>query len=220
MERATPQSSQPLSSSPLSTLKSLLKLSKNSWGNHSNYAYYYISFRLFSAVSQDDIPQVRKVAAIALNEMIKLIPKSPEGELLNIFARFFKDDQDSVRMQGIDSCVVFAKHLPVAVRLTHSLTHCCNNLNFLYRKWTHSFFPMWRSSQRTRAGESDTWSQTELWISPKALALTRQRINYCPTMWASCLILSLRCELLRCPALQSSAAFLMDKVSSQRSSLA
>ena len=47
--------------------------------------------------------------------MIKLIPKTPEGELLNIFGRFFKDDQDSVRMQGIDSCVVFAKHLPVAV---------------------------------------------------------------------------------------------------------
>lgn len=70
-------------------------------------------------MSQDDIPQVRKVAAIALNDMIKLIPKTPEGELLNIFGRFFKDDQDSVRMQGIDSCVVFAKHLPVAVRNTN-----------------------------------------------------------------------------------------------------
>lgn len=46
--------------------------------------------------------------------MIKLIPKTPETELLNIFSKFFKDDQDSVRMQGIDSCVVFAKHLPVA----------------------------------------------------------------------------------------------------------
>jgi hypothetical protein len=53
---------------------------------------------LFSAVSQDDIPQVRKVAAIALNDMIKLIPKTPESELINIFGKFFKDDQDSVRM--------------------------------------------------------------------------------------------------------------------------
>ena len=54
---------------------------------------------------------MRKHAAISLNEMIKLIPKVSEAELLNIFARFFKDEQDSVRMQGIDSCVAFAKHL-------------------------------------------------------------------------------------------------------------
>jgi hypothetical protein len=60
---------------------------------------------------------VRKVAAIALNEMIKLIPKVPETELLNIFSKFFKDEQDSVRMQGIDSCVVFAKQLPPSVRI-------------------------------------------------------------------------------------------------------
>jgi hypothetical protein len=50
------------------------------------------------AAAQDDIPQVRKVSAIVLNEMIKLIPKAPEAELLNIFSKFFKDDQDSVRM--------------------------------------------------------------------------------------------------------------------------
>jgi len=63
-------------------------------------------------MSQEDIPQVRKVAAIVLNEMIKLIPKVSETELLNIFSRFYKDEQDSVRMQGIDSCVIFSKHLP------------------------------------------------------------------------------------------------------------
>ena len=38
------------------------------------------------------------MAAIALNDMIKLLPKTPEQELLNIFGRFFKDEQDSVRM--------------------------------------------------------------------------------------------------------------------------
>lgn len=47
--------------------------------------------------------------------MIKLIPKAPETELLNIFGKFFKDEQDSVRMQGIDSCVVFAKQLNASV---------------------------------------------------------------------------------------------------------
>ncbi|CDW78034.1 serine threonine-protein phosphatase 2a 65 kda regulatory subunit a beta isoform-like [Stylonychia lemnae] len=65
-----------------------------------------------SPQSQQDL--MGKVAAIVLNEMIKLVPKTPEAELLNIFGRFFKDEQDSVRMQGIDSCVVFAKHLPVS----------------------------------------------------------------------------------------------------------
>jgi len=50
-----------------------------------------------------------------LNELIKLIPKVPETELMNAFARFFKDEQDSVRMQGIDSCVCLAKVLPPAV---------------------------------------------------------------------------------------------------------
>jgi len=51
---------------------------------------------------------VRKQAAIVLNDMIKLIPKVSETELLNIFSRFYKDEQDTVRMQGIDSCVCFA----------------------------------------------------------------------------------------------------------------
>ena len=33
---------------------------------------------MFTAVSAEEIPSVRKVAAIALNDMIKLIPKVPE----------------------------------------------------------------------------------------------------------------------------------------------
>ncbi len=69
---------------------------------------------MFIQVSQDEIPQVRKVAAITLNDMIKMVPKVPEGELFKIFAQFFKDEQDSVKMQGIDSCVVFCKHMPQA----------------------------------------------------------------------------------------------------------
>lgn len=67
---------------------------------------------MYIQVSQDDIPQVRKVAAIVLNEMIKLMPRVPEQELLKVFGQFFKDEQDSVKMQGIDSCVTFCKHLP------------------------------------------------------------------------------------------------------------
>lgn len=47
--------------------------------------------------------------------MIKLLPKTPEQELLNIFTKFFKDEQDSVRMQVIDCCVAFTKHLNASV---------------------------------------------------------------------------------------------------------
>lgn len=46
--------------------------------------------------------------------MIKLIPKIPESELLGIFSKFQKDDQDTVRMQGVDSCIVFSKFLSVS----------------------------------------------------------------------------------------------------------
>jgi len=35
---------------------------------------------------------VRKVAAIALNDMIKLMPKVPEQELIKVFGQFFKDE--------------------------------------------------------------------------------------------------------------------------------
>lgn len=47
---------------------------------------------MYIQVSSDDIPQVRKVSAIVLNDMIKLIPKVPEQELLKIFGNFFKDE--------------------------------------------------------------------------------------------------------------------------------
>lgn len=37
-----------------------------------------------------------------------------ETELFNIFSIIYKDEQDSVRMQGIDSCVYFAQQLTPA----------------------------------------------------------------------------------------------------------
>ena len=66
---------------------------------------------IFNKIASDPMPQIRKQASIVLNKMIKLIPKVTETELLNIFSKFYKDEQDSVRMQGIDSCVCFAQQL-------------------------------------------------------------------------------------------------------------
>jgi len=45
--------------------------------------------------------------------MIKLIPSVPEQDLFVIFANFYQDEQDSVRMAGIESCIHFAKALPM-----------------------------------------------------------------------------------------------------------
>lgn len=70
--------------------------------------------QVFSKLSQDQVPQVRKTVAVNLQEMIKLIPKVSEQEVVAIFNKLLQDDQDSVRMQGIDNAVQLAKVLPVA----------------------------------------------------------------------------------------------------------
>lgn len=113
---------------------------------------------MFIQASQDDIPQVRKVAAIVLNDMIKLLPKVPEQELLKIFGQFFKDEQDSVKMQGIDSCIVFCKYLPNAVSVPK---------NDDFRKSTPICFPTLRSMLKIKAGELDILWLTRSWTSLK-----------------------------------------------------
>jgi serine/threonine-protein phosphatase 2A regulatory subunit A len=60
-------------------------------------------FKLYAPLCEDGIAQVRKAAAIALNELILYIPKAPEAELLEIFETFQKDSQDMVKMQGVDA---------------------------------------------------------------------------------------------------------------------
>ena len=60
------------------------------------------------------MPQVRKTVAVTLQEMIKLIPKVYEQDVISIFNKLLLDEQDSVRMQGIDNAIQLAKALPVA----------------------------------------------------------------------------------------------------------
>lgn len=60
------------------------------------------------------MPQVRKTVAVTLQEMIKLIPKVSEQDVISIFNKLLLDEQDSVRMQGIDNAIQLAKALPVA----------------------------------------------------------------------------------------------------------
>lgn len=64
---------------------------------------------IFTRISQDQNPPIRKQAIIVLNKLIKLIPKVPDAELLNLFGQICKDEQDSVRMHGIECCVSFSQ---------------------------------------------------------------------------------------------------------------
>ena len=60
-------------------------------------------FKLYAPLCEDKIAQVRKAAAIALNKLILHIPKAPEAELLELFELLQKDNQDMVKMQGVES---------------------------------------------------------------------------------------------------------------------
>jgi serine/threonine-protein phosphatase 2A regulatory subunit A len=51
--------------------------------------------------------------------MIKLCPKVPEKDLLNVFVKLQKDEQDSVRMHGVESCILFAQKLSPTMATTH-----------------------------------------------------------------------------------------------------
>lgn len=54
---------------------------------------------------------LRRTAGQVLNQLIELLPKTPENDLLTAFSKLQKDDMDIVRMQGVESCITFAKKL-------------------------------------------------------------------------------------------------------------
>lgn len=74
------------------------------------------------AVEHENI-SVRKVAAEQLNALIKKIPDAPEGELLSIFQSLQTDNQDIVRMAGVESCILFATKVS-ASKVNASLVPC------------------------------------------------------------------------------------------------
>lgn len=47
---------------------------------------------IYNKICNDPMPQIRKQASIVLNKMIKLIPKISKTEMLQIFAKFYKDE--------------------------------------------------------------------------------------------------------------------------------
>lgn len=65
--------------------------------------------QIYSLLCGDEIPLVRKFAAINLKDFVKLLPNTNENELLNFFKTLMKDEQDFVKLFLIDSLVAFAK---------------------------------------------------------------------------------------------------------------
>ena len=80
-------------------------------------------FKLYAPLCEDSIPQVRKAASQALNELIMFIPKAPEGELLELFEMLQNDTQDMVKMQGVDACINFSKKLSSSKVESHILPY-------------------------------------------------------------------------------------------------
>jgi serine/threonine-protein phosphatase 2A regulatory subunit A len=65
----------------------------------------------------DEVPQVRRTVGSTLKDMIALIPKVPESEVINIFNQISKDDQDSVRLMSVENAIALTKVIPYAVKI-------------------------------------------------------------------------------------------------------
>eukprot|EP00331_Platyophrya_macrostoma_P022532 CAMPEP_0176453318 /NCGR_PEP_ID=MMETSP0127-20121128/29152_1 /TAXON_ID=938130 /ORGANISM="Platyophrya macrostoma, Strain WH" /LENGTH=578 /DNA_ID=CAMNT_0017842125 /DNA_START=154 /DNA_END=1890 /DNA_ORIENTATION=+ len=65
--------------------------------------------QIYALLSTDEVPLVRKFAAMNLKDFVKLLPNTSETDLFNILKTFLKDEQDFVRLYVIDGLVAFAK---------------------------------------------------------------------------------------------------------------
>ena len=75
----------------------------------------YTHIRIYKKCAKDEVPQVRRIAAANLKDLIVLVPPLPETELLALFQEFNKDDQDSVRLMSIDNFLALTKSFPQQV---------------------------------------------------------------------------------------------------------
>lgn len=63
---------------------------------------------IFQKISSDAFAPMRKQAIIVFNNMIQLMPRVPDSELLAMFTKIVQDEQDSVRMHAVECCVTFS----------------------------------------------------------------------------------------------------------------
>lgn len=65
---------------------------------------------IFAKLCEDDTPMVRRAAASNLGKLAEVTrPEHIKSDLLPLFSRLVGDDQDSVRLLAVDSCLIFSK---------------------------------------------------------------------------------------------------------------
>ncbi|KAL4498637.1 hypothetical protein ABPG72_019755 [Tetrahymena utriculariae] len=74
-----------------------------------NEEYQLEIIEIFSKMSSDSTPMVRKTVAMKLKEFAKLIPPAPESQLLQIFDRLLQDENDYVRIPLVESLIPFSQ---------------------------------------------------------------------------------------------------------------
>eukprot|EP01015_Nassula_variabilis_P021184 TRINITY_DN3751_c0_g1_i3.p1 TRINITY_DN3751_c0_g1~~TRINITY_DN3751_c0_g1_i3.p1 ORF type:complete len:303 (+),score=30.01 TRINITY_DN3751_c0_g1_i3:164-1072(+) len=70
--------------------------------------------KIYISMIKSDIPTIRKNATIFLKDLVILIPKTPENDMISLIKLIIKDDQDYVRLYIMDSIVSLAKAIPPA----------------------------------------------------------------------------------------------------------
>ena len=82
--------------------------------------------QLFAQLCRDDTPMVRRAASAALAKLALVVdfsdPESPvKQEFLTLFTALADDDQDSVRLLTVESCLALSTVFPEALKSTHVL---------------------------------------------------------------------------------------------------
>jgi len=65
--------------------------------------------QIYGLLISDEVPLVRKYAAMNLKDFVKLLPNASETDLASCLKALLKDEQDFVRLYIIDALVAFAK---------------------------------------------------------------------------------------------------------------
>jgi len=85
--------------------------------------------QIYGLLCTDEVPLVRKFAAINLKDFVKLLPNTNENELFNFYKTLMKDEQDFVKLFLIDTLVAFAKVFSNnATKLNNLIIPCLKSL--------------------------------------------------------------------------------------------
>lgn len=84
---------------------------------------------MLSKLSEDDAPAVRRSVAKSLSPILRRSSSGSYKELVELYNRLSKDDQDSIRIQIIPASTVFVELLPWDMKV--GIRHAKTKLTFL-----------------------------------------------------------------------------------------